>query len=227
MNVIAISGSITSTSFDLSWDPPPYESQNGEVILYVINVTVLETGEQLQWTATNTTLEVTGLKPFRTYACRLAASTSVGLGPFGPEVAFQTLEDSEFSLFLHHFDYLYIILNAEPSGSPINVTFVVVSPTDVVLTWGPPSYEKQNGKIVQYIVEVVNNQTGELQRFSTPDNSLNILLQPYRTYMLLVAAATEIGLGPFSNPETVVTPEGCKFQAQTSYSVVNSSFCRP
>ena len=90
--------SITSTSFDLSWDPPPYESQNGEIVLYVINVTVLETGERLQWTATNTTLEVTGLKPFRTYACRLAASTSVGLGSFGPEVAFQTLEDGEFTL---------------------------------------------------------------------------------------------------------------------------------
>ena len=68
-------------------------NENGEIILYVINVTVLETGEQLQWNATNTMLEVTGLKPFRTYACRLAASTSVGLGPFGPEVAFQTLED--------------------------------------------------------------------------------------------------------------------------------------
>ena len=112
----------------------------------------------------------------------------------------------------------FYILNTVPSGSPINVAFVVLSPTDVVLTWDPPNYEEQNGKIVQYIVEVANNQTGETQQFSTPDNSLNIILKPYRTYMLLVAAATGIGLGPFSDPETVVTPEGCKFQAQTSHS---------
>ncbi len=84
---------VTSRSAVLTWDPPPYEDQNGVTILYIINVTVQEMGEMFQLNSTTTTLTVTGLKPFRTYVCVIAAATSVGLGPFSAPFTVETLQD--------------------------------------------------------------------------------------------------------------------------------------
>ena len=74
------------------WSPPSYEKQNGIIIGYVINVTMQETGELFQFISFATYLEVTSLKPFRTYICTIAAMTSVGLGTFSTSVTVNTLE---------------------------------------------------------------------------------------------------------------------------------------
>ena len=86
---------VTSTSAVLSWDPPPPDSLNGEIIQYVINVTVQETGERFQLTSVTNSLTVTGLSPFRTFVCIIAAATSVGLGPFSVSFTVVTPEDGE------------------------------------------------------------------------------------------------------------------------------------
>ena len=86
---------ISSTSGYLTWSPPNYEEQNGVIIMYVINVTVQETGEHFQLTSNTTSLEVTNLKPYRTYVCIIAAATSVGLGPFSIPVTVRTPEDGK------------------------------------------------------------------------------------------------------------------------------------
>ena len=85
----------SSTSAYLTWNPPSYEEQNGVIIQYVINVTVQETGERFQLTSTTTSLEVTNLRPYRTYVCIIAAATSVGLGPFSISVTVETPEDGK------------------------------------------------------------------------------------------------------------------------------------
>ncbi len=85
------------TSVYLSWEPPPDENHHGVIIQYVINVTVVETGERFQLTSETTYLEVTNLRPYRTYVCVIAAATSVGLGPFSSTVVVQTPEDGEYS----------------------------------------------------------------------------------------------------------------------------------
>ena len=85
----------SSTSAYLTWNSPSYEEQNGVIIEYVINVTVLETGERFQLTSNTTFLEVTNLRPYRTYVCIIAAATSVGLGPFSTPVTVVTPEDGE------------------------------------------------------------------------------------------------------------------------------------
>ena len=85
----------SSTSAYLTWSPPNYEEQNGVIIMYVINVTVQETGEHFQLTSNTTSLEVTNLKPYRTYVCIIAAATSVGLGPFNISVTVKTPEDGK------------------------------------------------------------------------------------------------------------------------------------
>ena len=87
---------ISPTSAFLSWVPPSYEDQNGVIIQYAINVTVQETGEELQWTSTTNFLEVIDLEPYSTYVCIFAALTSVGQGPFSTvPLTFATLQDSE------------------------------------------------------------------------------------------------------------------------------------
>ncbi len=86
---------VTSRSTVLTWDPPPYENQNGVIISYVIDVTVIETGETFVIISNDTLLSVTGLRPYRTYICTIAASTSIGLGPYSVSITVNTLEDGK------------------------------------------------------------------------------------------------------------------------------------
>ncbi len=86
---------VSKNSAVISWEPPPYEDQNGVILLYIINVTVQETGEMFRLNSTLTTLTVTTLRPYRTYVCVIAATTSAGLGPFSTSVTVETPEDGE------------------------------------------------------------------------------------------------------------------------------------
>ncbi len=86
---------ISPTSAFFTWSPPSHDDQNGIIVLYVINVTVVETAEQFQLTAETNFLEVTSLRPFRTYLCVIAAATSVGVGPFSTSVTVETPMDGE------------------------------------------------------------------------------------------------------------------------------------
>ena len=83
----------SSRSAVLTWEPPLVEDQNGIIIGYVINVTVVETGEIFQLFSTTNTLTVNTLSPYTTYICIIAARTSIGLGPFSTTFTVQTPED--------------------------------------------------------------------------------------------------------------------------------------
>ena len=83
----------SSRSAIVTWDAPPMAQQNGIIILYTINVTVADSGEMFQLTSTTTSLTVSTLQPFTTYFCSIAASTSVGMGPFSTVITLQTPED--------------------------------------------------------------------------------------------------------------------------------------
>ena len=85
----------SSTSVNLTWNPPSYEEQNGVIIEYVINMTMQETGGSFELTSDTNSLEVTSLKPNRTYVCIIAAATSAGLGPFSTFVIAKTFEDGK------------------------------------------------------------------------------------------------------------------------------------
>ena len=81
----------------LTWDSLPTSEQNGVIIGYIINVTVIETGEKLQLVSTSTTLTVTTLRPFRTYICIITAQTAIGIGPFSGEFTLMTPQDGKFT----------------------------------------------------------------------------------------------------------------------------------
>ena len=85
--------STTSRSATVTWNSLPADEQNGVIILYVINVTVVGTGQTFQLTSTTTILTVTNLTPYTTYICIIAAVTSAGTGPFSTQFTVSTPQD--------------------------------------------------------------------------------------------------------------------------------------
>ena len=82
-------------SANVTWNPPPPSDVNGAVVRYIINVTVVETGQMFQLTSTTTKLTVSTLSPYRTFVCIIAAVTSVGIGPFSTQFNFTTPQDGK------------------------------------------------------------------------------------------------------------------------------------
>ena len=83
------------TTLVLSWQPPAPENQNGIIVHYVVNITEMETGRLLSFTAVNTTtLSVSTLHPFYTYTCIVAAVT-IGIGPYSATVEVELPEDGK------------------------------------------------------------------------------------------------------------------------------------
>ena len=85
---------ITSRTATLSWDPPPYEGQNGVIRQYVLTVNRSDTSFFIELSANSTQLTVRNLSPFRTYFFTVAAET-IHLGPFTAEVPIQLSEDGK------------------------------------------------------------------------------------------------------------------------------------
>ena len=91
---------ISATSAYLSWNELPLHQQNGIIIGYIISVFAFEDYSTFSLTSTSTDLIVTTLKPNRFYACRVAAQTSVGTGPFGTYFYFVTPEARKVTCML-------------------------------------------------------------------------------------------------------------------------------
>jgi len=84
---------ISSRSATLIWNPPLPADQNGNITSYVINANVVGSGETFQFISESTIYEIDTLTPYTTYSFLIAASTSVGTGPFSIELTFQTPEE--------------------------------------------------------------------------------------------------------------------------------------
>ena len=102
------------SSVDLSWDPPPYEMQNGRIRHYNIEITEVETGDVLEVTSNYTNITVNDLVPFYNYTCTISAET-VADGPSSDEITFVLPEGRKF-LYNNtddgccHYHYLFLIL---------------------------------------------------------------------------------------------------------------------
>lgn len=84
--------SVTSESFTLMWQPPPFEETNGIIRNYVIRVTEVNTGQTFTETSNTTQVILVGLHPFYIYECQVAAET-VGLGPYSTQITVQLDEE--------------------------------------------------------------------------------------------------------------------------------------
>ena len=92
---------VTATSITVTWQPLPPCEQNGVITNYTIayrmegetdmsfNESVVDAPNH------NNTYVVESLTPYTNYSIKMAASTSVGQGGFGPNVTVQTNESSK------------------------------------------------------------------------------------------------------------------------------------
>ena len=112
-------------------------------------------------------------------------------------------------------------LIAVPTEVPINVSVTVESFHSIVITWKRPSPEEENGLLVSYHVIVIETQihyTDDGAEIKGMQSYLNRTydvsegraqlidsLHPDYNYTVRIAAATEPGIGPFSDAITVRT----------------------
>ena len=90
--IMALAQTSSTRSLYITWNPPVAAEQNGIIISYIVNITGVETGERLQLTSQSQSVNVTGLTPYTTYLCIVAASTAIGPGPFGIQIIIRTPE---------------------------------------------------------------------------------------------------------------------------------------
>ena len=105
----------------------------------------------------------------------------------------------------------------------------VNSSRSIILTWERPSPEEENGLLVRYHVIVIETQihytdngteiTG-MQRYLNRTYNfseeraqlIDEMIHPDYNYTVRIAAATEPGIGPFSDPITVRTDMDGKYK---------------
>lgn len=90
----------SSQSISFNWIAPTVEEQNGVIISYTVNVLDAASGQNIGPTtvpSSQTSITVAALLPFTTYLCSIAASTSLGMGPFSTSLMVTTLQDSKMS----------------------------------------------------------------------------------------------------------------------------------
>ena len=71
------------------WDTIVAENHNGILRHYLVSVVEVETGEVHVYTAVVTQLNISGLHPYYTYTCMVAAVTN-RVGPFSQNVSIIT-----------------------------------------------------------------------------------------------------------------------------------------
>ena len=89
---------INSTSIFVSWNPPPFLDQNGDIIGYQLMITNQNRTNSSTFVVnvTNRTFYVAiNLQEFEIYSFKVAAMTVIGFGTFSDAVSNQTFEDGE------------------------------------------------------------------------------------------------------------------------------------
>ena len=108
-----------------------------------------------------------------------------------------------------------------PTEAPITVSVTVNSSRSIMLTWERPSPKEENGLLVCYHVIIIEIQIYHLDNgteislnpkylnrtynVSEGRTQLIDMLHPDYNYTVRIAAATEPGIGPFSDAITIRT----------------------
>ncbi|XP_074923451.1 receptor-type tyrosine-protein phosphatase delta isoform X21 [Chelonoidis abingdonii] len=159
------SESSTSTSVQLTWQPPVLAERNGIITKYTLlyrDINVAHYPVELPIVPADTTMTLSGLKPDTTYDVKVRAHTSKGPGPYSPSVQFRTLPvDQVFAKNFH---------------------VKAVMKTSVLLSWEiPENYNSampfkilyDDGKMV---VEVDGRATQKLITNLKPETSYSFVL---------------------------------------------------
>ena len=101
---------------------------------------------------------------------------------------------------------------ADPSSPPTEVQVTYVGRRKATLTWQPPTFEDQNGVIVYYQL-IVSQSQFEIPDITVVANTTSHTvtnLEEHVQYTVVVAAATHIGVGPFSSAVNFTTHQDGK-----------------
>lgn len=102
---------------------------------------------------------------------------------------------------------LFLLFSA-PSAPPESFNAVPGSPTSASITWDTPPADDVNGVIIQYVINVTVVGSGRTFLLYSTETTLNVTtLQPYTTYICIIAAVTSAGVGPFSSQFVLATPQ--------------------
>lgn len=94
-----------------------------------------------------------------------------------------------------------------PVGAPLNPSSTVIDSRTLTFTWEEPLEELRYGIIRQYHINVTEIDTERQFQAVSSTTSISISsLHPFYTYRWAVSAFT-IGGGPFSQFQTITTPE--------------------
>ena len=108
-----------------------------------------------------------------------------------------------------------------PTGVPRNVNVILATSRSIMLTWERPLLVEENGLLIRYHVIIIETQihytddgaeiTGTQRYLNRTYNvsegrrQLIDMLHPDYNYTIRIAAATEPGIGPFSDAITIRT----------------------
>ena len=78
----------------MKWVQPVSAKINGIIRAYLINISEVETGKLFHFQTNGTETVISGLHPFYTYLCTVAAQT-IGAGPYSVPAVIQLPEDGK------------------------------------------------------------------------------------------------------------------------------------
>ncbi|XP_061620676.1 receptor-type tyrosine-protein phosphatase S isoform X32 [Phyllopteryx taeniolatus] len=194
----------SETSILLSWVVPVQTGQENQITGYELLYKKRDDKDErrISFEPTSTYL-MKDLKPFTTYAFRLAARSKHGVGAYTSEISAETPQTL-------------------PSGPPRKVEVEAVNSSSIKVIWRSPMPTKQHGQIRGYQVHYVRMLNGEptgqpvikdiliddaqWEYDDSTDHEMVISeLQAETTYAVTVAAYTTKGDGARSKPKLVTT----------------------
>ena len=95
---------VNSTTIALWWDTIAAEKQNGIIRHYLVSVMEVETDEVDMYTAVGTQLNISGLHPYYTYTCVVAAVTN-SVGPFSHNISIITPQGGKYKICISKLSY--------------------------------------------------------------------------------------------------------------------------
>ncbi|XP_015186972.1 PREDICTED: Down syndrome cell adhesion molecule-like protein Dscam2 isoform X7 [Polistes dominula] len=232
---------VSSTEFNVTWDPPEHDLWNGEILGYHVGYKehryllqfslaaeqyTYKTVERRISTASvalglaRTSLpgrqyQLTNLKKFTRYSVVVQAYNHLGQGPVTSEVVATTLEDV-------------------PSSPPTDVRCTALSSQSLQVSWDPPPDSSLNGILKGYKVmwENMDSMTESSKSEMKITTALTVVihgLEKYTNYSIQVLTFTRAGDGVASAPLYCVTeedfpevPAGVKAVASSATSIIVS-----
>ncbi|XP_067085608.1 receptor-type tyrosine-protein phosphatase S, partial [Osmerus mordax] len=188
-------GAVSDTSIELTWEPA-HEKEG--IINYELRYKEGSFGSQITKTfGPSSSYVVEGLRANTEYVFSLAAISNKGIGAFTNDISQKTLQ-------------------AKPSAPPQDIKCGSSSSTTLLVSWRPPPVESQNGALAGYsvgyqVVGPAEASGGEpMEEPAVPPSENKVTLQrleKWTQYRVTVAAFTEVGPGPESEPIICRTDE--------------------